>query len=99
VENTIPRILLVKCYIDHRPLVVKLFATSGVTQAFLVLCQGLTILGSDAKKSQQYVVCKLSRFVSNPGDAHWQALERVLRYLKGASSYGIHYTEYPIDGP
>ena len=49
----IPRILLVKCYIDHRPLAVKLFATSGVTQAFLVLCQGLTILGSDAKKSQQ----------------------------------------------
>jgi hypothetical protein len=31
----------------------KPFATSGVTQAFLVLCQGLTILGSDAKKSQQ----------------------------------------------
>jgi hypothetical protein len=43
----------VKCCIDHRPLAVKPFATSGVTQAFLVLCQGLTILGSDAKKSQQ----------------------------------------------
>jgi len=48
----IPGILLVKCYIDHRPLVVKPFATSGVTQAFVVLCQGLTTLGSDAKKSQ-----------------------------------------------
>jgi len=52
VENTIPGILPVKCYIDHRPLAVKPFATSGVTQAFLVLCQGLTVLGSDAKKSQ-----------------------------------------------
>ena len=42
-----------KCCIDHRPLAVKPFATSGVTQAFLVLSQGLTILGSDATKSQQ----------------------------------------------
>jgi hypothetical protein len=30
----IPRILLVKCYIDHRLLAVKPFATSGVTLAF-----------------------------------------------------------------
>jgi len=59
VENTIPRILLVKCYIDNRPLVVKPFATSGVTQAFLVVCQGLTILGSDAKKSQQAFLAPL----------------------------------------
>nr|CAE01619.3 OSJNBa0042L16.8 [Oryza sativa Japonica Group] len=28
-------------------------------------------------------------------DDHWQALERVMRYLKGTMSYGIHYTGYP----
>jgi len=80
VENTIPGILLVKCYIDHRPLAVKPFATSGVTQAFLVLCQGLIILGSDAKKSQHvpyipfdscYVLTKVekgvhAKFVGTP---------------------------------
>jgi len=33
--------------------------------------------------------------VSNPGDNHWSALERVLHYLKGTMSYGIHYTGYP----
>ena len=38
---------------------------------------------------------KLSRFVLNPGD-HWRALERVLRYLKGTMSYGIHYTRYAM---
>ena len=38
---------------------------------------------------------KLSRFVSKPGDVHWKALERVMHYLKGTSSYGIHYTGYP----
>jgi hypothetical protein len=40
-------------------------------------------------------VSKLSRFVLNPEDTHWHALERVLRYLKGTISYGIHYTGYP----
>ena len=40
-------------------------------------------------------VSKLSRFVSNPGDDHWKALERVMRYLKGTMDYGIHYTGYP----
>jgi hypothetical protein len=39
-----------------------------------------------------FVVCKLSRFVSNPGDDHWHALERVMRYLKGIISHGIDYT-------
>jgi hypothetical protein len=42
-----------------------------------------------------FVVSKLSRFVSNPGDDHWRALERVLRYLKGTMSLGIHYIGYP----
>jgi hypothetical protein len=33
--------------------------------------------------------------MSNPGDDHWHALERVLRYLKGTMSYGIHYSGHP----
>ena len=33
--------------------------------------------------------------MSNPGDDHWRALERVLRYLKGTMSFGIHYSRHP----
>jgi hypothetical protein len=33
--------------------------------------------------------------MSNPGDDHWHALERVLRYLKHTMSYGIHYSGHP----
>jgi hypothetical protein len=40
-------------------------------------------------------VNKLSRFTSNPGSDHWCALERVMRYLRGTSTYGLHYTGYP----
>jgi hypothetical protein len=52
-------------------------------------------LASATRPDISYAVSKLSRFVSNPGEDHWQALERVLRYLKGTMSYGIHYTGYP----
>ena len=42
-----------------------------------------------------FAVRKLSRFVSNPGDVHWHAIERVMRYLKGTMSHGLHYIGYP----
>jgi hypothetical protein len=55
----------------------------------------LMYLTSAMRPDIAFAVRKLSRFVSNPGDDHWQALERVMRYLKGTMSYGIHYTGYP----
>jgi hypothetical protein len=42
-----------------------------------------------------FAVSKLGWFVSNPGDDHWQALERVMLYLVGTMDYGIHYSGYP----
>jgi hypothetical protein len=32
--------------------------------------------------------------MSNPGDDHWHAHERILRYLKGTMSYVIHYSRH-----
>ena len=52
-------------------------------------------LASATRPDISFAVSKLSRFVSNPRDIHWQALERVMYYLKGTVSYGIHYTGYP----
>jgi hypothetical protein len=42
-----------------------------------------------------YAVNKFSRFTSNPGDDHSKELERVLHYLRGTTSFGIHYSGYP----
>ena len=42
-----------------------------------------------------YSVSRLSRYTSNPGKDHWEALVRVLRYLKYTITYGLHYTKYP----
>jgi hypothetical protein len=55
----------------------------------------LMYLASATRPNISFAVSKLSRFVSNPRDDHWRALERVLRYLKGTMSLGIHYTGYP----
>ena len=55
----------------------------------------LIYLASTTRPDISFVVCKLSRFVSNPGDDHWRALERMMRYIKGTMSHGIRYTGHP----
>ncbi|GJX69803.1 zinc finger, CCHC-type containing protein [Tanacetum coccineum] len=40
-------------------------------------------------------VGKLSRYTSNPGTQHWQAIQRVLKYLKKTMDYRLMYTSYP----
>ncbi|GJY61496.1 zinc finger, CCHC-type containing protein [Tanacetum coccineum] len=43
-----------------------------------------------------FVVGKLSRYTSNPGTQHWQAIQRVLKYLKKTIDYSLIYTGYPL---
>jgi hypothetical protein len=52
-------------------------------------------LASATRPDISYAVSKLSRFTSNPGDDHWKALKQVLRYMRGTTSFGIHYSGYP----
>ena len=44
-----------------------------------------------------FVVEKLSRYTINPSQAHWQAVYKILKYLKHTIDYDIYYTRYPID--
>ncbi|GKE94099.1 zinc finger, CCHC-type containing protein [Tanacetum coccineum] len=39
-------------------------------------------------------VGKLSRYTSNPGTQHWQAIQRVLKYLKKTMDYRLVYSGY-----
>nr|GEY74211.1 zinc finger, CCHC-type [Tanacetum cinerariifolium] len=43
-----------------------------------------------------FVVGKLSRYTSNPGTQHWQAIKRVLKYLKKTMDYRLLYSGYPL---
>ena len=53
-------------------------------------------LASATRPDISFAVSKLSRFMSNPGTDHWHALARVMRYLVGTMSYGIHYSGHSI---
>jgi len=44
-----------------------------------------------------YAVNVLSRFGTNPGKAHWQAVKRVLRYLKGTLDKGLIFRKNEED--
>ena len=55
----------------------------------------LMYLASAMRPDISFAVSKLSRFMSNPGTDHWHVLERVMRYLVGTMSYGIHYSGHP----
>ncbi|GJS18886.1 zinc finger, CCHC-type containing protein [Tanacetum coccineum] len=43
-----------------------------------------------------FVVGKLSKYTSNPGTQHLQAIQRVLKYLKKTIDYKLTYTGYPL---
>ena len=42
-----------------------------------------------------YAVGRLSRYTHNPGQDHWDALARLMRYLRGTMDYGIEYSGFP----
>ncbi|GJU11719.1 hypothetical protein Tco_1134115 [Tanacetum coccineum] len=43
-----------------------------------------------------FVVGKLSRYTSNHSTQHWQAIQRVLKYLKKTMDYSLVYTGYSL---
>ncbi|GJT04963.1 hypothetical protein Tco_0839425 [Tanacetum coccineum] len=42
-----------------------------------------------------YAVSRLSMYTSNPSDAHWKAMAKVLHYLRYSRDYRLHYDRYP----
>ncbi|GJV05591.1 zinc finger, CCHC-type containing protein [Tanacetum coccineum] len=42
-----------------------------------------------------FAVGKLSKYTSNPGTQHWQAIQRVLKYLKKTMDFRLTYIGYP----
>ena len=53
----------------------------------------LMYLSVSTRPDITYAVGNLARFCSKPTKAHWTAMKRVLRYLKGTVNYGIRYSQ------
>ena len=43
-----------------------------------------------------YAAGRLSRYIHNPNQDHWDALARLMRYLRGTMDYGIKYSGFPV---
>lgn len=64
--------------------------TSAVPYAEVVGC--LIFLANWTRPDISYSISMVSQFLKQPGRAHWAAVKRIYRYLKGTLSYGLQYT-------
>ncbi|XP_039309655.1 secreted RxLR effector protein 161-like [Solenopsis invicta] len=55
------------------------------------LVGSLIYLANATQPDIAFAAVTLSRFCSDPGEAHWSYAKRILRYLKGTSHYSIKY--------
>lgn len=56
----------------------------------------LLYLSISTRPDISYAIGVLCRYNNNPGKEHWQAVKRVLRYLKGTKHYKLTYTPSTI---
>jgi len=42
-----------------------------------------------------HVVNRLSRYTHNPSKEHWDALFRLLKYLRGTMNWCLHFNKFP----
>ena len=69
-------------YSDYKPVSTP-FDASLILRKNKRIIGSLMYLASATRPDISFAISKLSRFISNPGDDHWKALERVMHYLKG----------------
>ncbi|KAL8103795.1 hypothetical protein AgCh_028119 [Apium graveolens] len=55
----------------------------------------LQYLANCTRPDISYFVSKLARYTSCPNRTYWDALDRVLRYLKGTMYLSLHYRRFP----
>jgi len=42
-----------------------------------------------------YAASRLSRYTHNPSKEHWDALLRLLKYLRGTMDWCLHFSKFP----
>jgi hypothetical protein len=69
---------------------------SSVSQTqYAQIIGSLMYLMNCSRPDIAYAVNRLSRYTHNPGKDHWNALCRVLKYLRGTMNLGLCYVGYP----
>ncbi|KAK2408198.1 hypothetical protein QL285_043729 [Trifolium repens] len=77
---------------------VKLFKNTGESirqSEYASIIGSLRYVTDCTRPDIAYAVGQLCRFTSRPGNEHWQAINRVMRYLKKTMNLGLHYQIFP----
>ena len=56
----------------------------------------LLYLSTRTRPDISFAVSKLSRYCSKPNNAHWNAVKRIFRYLKGTINLGLNYVKQGV---
>ena len=60
---------------------------------YQALIVGLTYAVTATRPDLALALGTVNQFCSNPGEEHWKAAKRILRYIKGTIDYGITFDE------
>lgn len=65
---------------------------------YLELLGAVLYIANSTRPDLSYAVSELSRYSSNPGDIHWDELNRILHYLNETQDHGLVYrgTQSPL---
>ncbi|CAJ2678824.1 unnamed protein product [Trifolium pratense] len=77
---------------------VKLFKNTGdsIRQSeYASVIGSLRYVTDCTRPDIAYAVGQLCRFTSRPGNEHWEAINRVMGYLKKTMNLGLHYLRFP----
>lgn len=105
VEELLEQMDMSKANATTTPMVERLSATESVGEKLSAEQHGLyrSVVGSLlylacwTRPDIAFAVSELSRFMSAPCVKHFEALKRLLRYLKGTVTYGLRYTRASTD--
>lgn len=59
------------------------------------IIRSLMFLMNYTRPDIAYAVSRLSRYTHNPSKDHWNALRRLLKYLRGTMDWGLHFVGFP----
>ncbi|KAA0038407.1 Retrovirus-related Pol polyprotein from transposon TNT 1-94 [Cucumis melo var. makuwa] len=104
-SHYIEKILKKYNYFDSKPAYtpydssVKLFKNTddNVNQSeYASIISSLSYAANCTRPDIAYVIGLLCRFTSRLSLEHWNAIERVMRYLKKTQNLGLHYNKFPV---
>ena len=60
-------------------------------EQYQALIGGLTYAVTATRPDLAHALGTVNQFCSNPGEEHWKAAKRILRYIKGTIDFGITF--------